>query len=149
MVSDIESHNELKEIAKKLLRNRGYKEDQIFSEYELILPDRDYSYVVDVVAFKDTKDVDKSEFRERARGTAIPDVMIECGDTTYRKIVELEFIGKEVLWLPYGTFPPEFFAVNRLRKAEEVISRLRRIIKQFRERNEELEELLKNRKTTE
>ena len=148
MLSDVESHEELKQIAKKILLNRGYKEDQILGEYELILPDRNYSYVVDVVAFKDTKDVDKSEFRKRARGTAIPDVMIECGDTSYEKIIELRFIGKEVMWLPYGTFPPEFFAVNRLKDARETISHCQRTIKRLRERNKELEELLENRKRT-
>ena len=143
------AHNELKQIAKKILLNRGYKENQIFTEYELILPDHNYSYVVDVVAFKDTKDVDKSEFLKWTHGTAIPDVMIECGDARYDKIVKLRFIGKEVLWLPYGTFPPEFFAVNRLKVANKRISHLCETIKEFREKNEELERLLKNRRETE
>ena len=74
--------------------------------------------------------------------------MIECGDTSYEKIIELKLIGKEVLWLPYGTFPPEFFAVNELEEARAVVSRLSRTIKRLRERNKELEELLENRKRT-
>lgn len=134
LLSDTESHNELKQIAKKYLLDRGYKEEQVFSEYQLILPDRHYSYVIDVAAFKDPRNVEKCE--KLARGTVIPDVIIECGDISYRKMIELKFVGKEVLWFPFGALPPESFVVDRLNRE---IERLHGLIEDLEKRIEYLQ----------
>ena len=79
------THDDLKEIGRQYLKEKGYEENEIKKEHTISFHDREYR--IDVVGLKNERVV----------------IAIECGSVSYEKMTVLSNVIKEVIHIPFHT----------------------------------------------
>lgn len=88
----INNHTTLKELAKQILRDRGVKEENIFTEYKM--SKLQTGFRVDVLG----------KIYSRGSEEAYT-VAFEVGNCPAERIMQLKVVCNEVYWLPFNVIP--------------------------------------------
>ncbi len=113
-ISESLQHAGLKEVAKQILRSKGFADNQIFTEYPVLqqgqiiqresyYPERELKFpvkkgiVTDVIGLKENYSI-----------------AIECGNTPSDRLCQLKLLFDEVLYLPYVDLPEHTETILKL-----------------------------------
>lgn len=103
-------HGKLEGIAIKILKNMGFKDTEIFTDYKVRLGKR--NFIIDV-------------FGERKKSKGSNTVAIEVGVCNYDKIIILKTFFDKVIHIPDG----QYHEIERLLDLENEVERLQATIK--------------------
>jgi len=138
-MTETNEHTKLKELAKNMLINMGFKLEEIHEEYRVEVNSfiKGRHFVVDVCGINDVR-----------KGRPQKSVAIECGQTPAEKLVNLNLFFDEVYHLPYGLKKLDDFdqiyddAIKEIENLKIVISQQKLKIRELENTSERLNEFV-------